>query len=138
MKKLLCLSAFFLLCAVSCFAQAGAVSPDDCHYSTVQLVLLSVLGILIHWFVDANKAKKQGVWHSFTEYINDTWMSSFTSFLICLLVIMVRHEMMQIPNFTTWEGGVMALCGYFGDSLIPLALGFAKTKGLNLDNKDKP
>lgn len=106
------------------------------HYSTMQLLGLLVAGILIHWFMDLKKSKAQGLKIHMTSYLEDTWLSSMIAFLIGAVVIFIRHEMNNIPYYSEWEGGFMALIGYVGDSLIPLVFGFAKSKGLDLDKKD--
>lgn len=113
----------------------SATTPAGHTYTMGMLLSLSLLGIALHWLVDLQKAEKQAIACPMSTYIKSTWVSSAISFIMCIVVILIRHELNNIPDFTNWEGAAMVAIGYMGDSLLPLVFGFAKSKGINLEQK---
>lgn len=105
------------------------------HNSTLILFALSILGITAHMLNDIVKEKQIPApyvynWHTYWE---KAWPGKALSLVICGVVIMVRHEMYQIPSFSNWEGGTMALIGYFGGSvLVPFLSAMNKKFGTNV------
>lgn len=129
------ISASVIDTAVVACTSSAAVSAYA--YTVAMLFLLSAFGILLHWLVDFQKARKQNVNYEIGDYAKSTAVSSIISFVICVVVILLRHELTnKIPALSGWEGCAMFIVGYAGDSILPLVFGFAKSKGLDVDKKD--
>ena len=111
-----------------------ATTSTGITYSVLILLCLSILGIVAHMLSDIQKAQQNKTWVDIKTYFSTTWAAIALSFVICLVVIMVRHEMMQIPDFSNWEGLGMAMCGFVGRSVLIPALSALKKFGIKTED----
>lgn len=123
MKTLL----IFLICAfVPTLLFAAPETPaevTETHYSTLMLVLLSSGGVILHILNDLVKEIQKGGKCTVQIYLERNWPSILMAFLICAIIIGIRHEIFKIPEFSGWEGIVMTMAGYCGRSvLMPLLM----------------
>ena len=136
MRKLL-LFIFVFCSTTTLFAQAAdtvCVSAGSMTtYTMVQLLGLSVLGMLLHTFVEISKLQQAKTYTTIGDYMSNTWAAKGSSLALCLIVIVIRHEMMNVPTFSNWEGGALALCGYCGSSLLAPVFSFLSKKGINVE-----
>lgn len=106
------------------------------NYSTLALIALSLAGVLLHMLTNIAKEKQRPApfVYSWVNYWSKTWPTTAASIIICAIIITVRHEFMQVPDFSNWEGLAMALCGYLGDSILIPAINFLSNKyGIKAD-----
>lgn len=103
-------------------------------YSVLILLGLSIIGIICHVLSDIAKAQQNKTYISLKAYLSSTWAAILFSLFLCIGFILIRHEFMQIPDYTKWEGLCMMLAGYSGRSaLIPILRALEK-KGVKLDD----
>jgi hypothetical protein len=98
------------------------------NYSTMMLITLSLLGVIGKLFNDLIKEKQQIEKFVWVDYWSKEYPSLAFSFIICVVVIIIRHEMLQVPDFSNWEGATMALLGYFGSSALSPLFDFINFK----------
>lgn len=140
MRKIILLSILILFCVPAIAnvvdTSLAAVVSVSANYTTMMLGFISFLGVVSHLLTDLMKEKQKPApyVYKWSTYWSNVWPSKALSLVICCAVIIIRHEMMQIPDFSNWEGLAMYFIGFFGGSVLLPMMGLVqKRTGLNID-----
>lgn len=99
--------------------------------STLFLFLLGILGIFAHSLVELNKLNKANNGDAkILEYIKLEKFSILISFVVVVICLIAKHEIIQLEYLGNYLGLGFVAIGYMGQSLLVWGMGKAtKTIG---------
>lgn len=96
---------------------------------------LGFLGVLLHNLVELNKLNKASEGKlNLRNYLMMERFSICISFLVVVVSVMIKHEIVQLEAAGKWLGLAFISIGYMGQSLLIFVMGKASNKiGKNED-----